>query len=153
MYFLSLADQNSFFGSSLVNKYVFTHYIKMGMTFPEDWHNSSALAFHLSLCLCVSLMYIGQAGWTTAACQWLSTARGAMCEDTCVDVGIDDARSFLGMCVWHPQLCWRRRSRRCPFLAFSCSQNVKTQHSNVRLAPELRVGMRLQERSPNVFLM
>lgn len=46
VYFFSPADQNSLFGSSLANKYVFTHFIKVGITFPQGWHNSAALVFY-----------------------------------------------------------------------------------------------------------
>lgn len=40
-----LPTRTAYFGSSLANKFVFTHFIKMGITFPEDWHNYSALCF------------------------------------------------------------------------------------------------------------
>lgn len=79
--FFSPADQNSLSGSSLANKYVFTHFIKVGITFPQDWHNSPVLVFYGKLCLYISLEDSWQVRWTTAALA-MAAARGAACGDT-----------------------------------------------------------------------
>lgn len=119
----------------------------MGITFPEDWHNSSALVFYVKLYLRISLKYIQQARWTIAALSKVSPTQGATCED--VNLCINDMCGFLEMCMWHLQLC--RRRRRCPHRLSSFLKMLKNKISvNVRPAPKLRMAGETSGRSHRI---